>query len=53
MFEYPSRTDYQESIADSRFHEARQYFADSYVHGMRRDRQKNLAVPQFLLRHAP
>jgi len=50
LFEYPSRTDYQESIADGHFHEARQYFADSYVHGMRRNRQKNLGVPQFLLR---
>jgi len=50
LFEYPSRTDYQESIADGNFHEARQYFADSYVHGMRRNRQKNLGVPQFLLR---
>jgi hypothetical protein len=50
MFEYPSRTDYQESVADGHWHEARRYFADSYMHGMRRDRQKNLAVPQFLLR---
>ena len=50
MFEYPSHTDYQKRIADGHFHEARQCFADSYIHGMRRDRQKNLAVPQFLLR---
>lgn len=50
MFEYPSRTEYLESIADNRFGEARQYLSDSYVHGMRRDRQRNLAVPQFLLR---
>jgi len=50
MFEYPSRMDYQESITNGHFHEARQYFADSYVHSMRRNRQKNLGVPQFLLR---
>jgi hypothetical protein len=50
MFEYPSRTDYQETIADGHFPEARHYFVDSYVHGMRRNRQTNVGVPQFLLR---
>jgi hypothetical protein len=50
LFEYPSRTEYQESLAAGHWHEARQYFADSYLHGMRRDRHRNLAVPQFLLR---
>jgi len=50
MFEYPSRSDYQKNLADGQFHRAREYFADSYVHGMRRNRHENIVIPQFLLR---
>jgi len=50
MLEYPSRSDYQALLASGTIHDARQFFADSYVHAMRRNRQRNLAVPQRLLR---
>jgi hypothetical protein len=50
MLEYPSRADFQEQIATGQFQGARQYFADTYVHAMRRNRQRNLAMPQLLLR---
>jgi hypothetical protein len=50
MLEYSSRSDYQEDIANGHVYAARNCFADSYLHGMRRNWQKNIAIPQFLLR---
>lgn len=50
MFEYPSRSDYQIHFGAGYTPDVRQYFADSYVHGMRRNRKKSLAIPQILLR---
>lgn len=51
LFEFPSRTDYEQSRVDARTVLARRLFADSYLHGMRRDRSASLLVPQWLLRH--
>jgi hypothetical protein len=50
MLEYPSRSEYQGQIAAGDLHEARQFFADSYVHAMRRNRLRNFFIPQLLLR---
>jgi hypothetical protein len=50
MLEYPSRLVYQENLSAGHLDNARQCFADSYVHAMRRNRQKNLGTPQLLLR---
>jgi hypothetical protein len=51
MFEYRSRPDYEQARADPRTAEARRLFADSYIHGMRRNRKASLVMPQLLLRH--
>lgn len=51
LFEFPSRTDYEHSRVDPRTVLARRLFADSYLHGMRRDRSASLLLPQWLLRH--
>ncbi len=50
LLEYPSRTDYQESCVKGNTTRAYQSFAESYLHGMRRNRQTNLSIPLFLLR---
>ncbi len=50
VYEYPSRSDYQSIFVRGQIDQARQCFAESYLHGMRRNRQKNIAIPQFLLR---
>ena len=50
LLEYPSRTHYQDSFAAGHIALARQCFADSYLHGMRRNRRRNLTIPWFLLR---
>ncbi|MDE0952637.1 MAG: hypothetical protein OSA45_15315 [Halioglobus sp.] len=49
LFEYPSRLDYEESFADPQTCEARELFADSYIHGMRRNCRANMGTPQLLL----
>jgi hypothetical protein len=49
LFEYPSRADYEQSRVDPRTNIARQLFADSYFHGMRRNRSASLWIPQNLL----
>jgi hypothetical protein len=51
LFEFPSRNDYEQSRVDARTVLARRLFADSYLHGMRRNRTASLFVPQWLLRH--
>ena len=50
LFEFPSRDDYEQSRVDARAVLARRLFADSYLHGMRRNRSASLFVPQWLLR---
>jgi hypothetical protein len=50
LLEYPTRKDYQDSIALGHIVRARASFADSYLYGMRRSRQSNLSIPWFLLR---
>ena len=50
LFDYPTRADYQENLVAGNFHVAREVFSASYVHGMRRNCHRNLAIPQFLLR---
>ncbi len=50
LLEYPSRTYYQDSLAIGHIDMGRLYFAESYLHGMRRNRHRNLTIPLFLLR---
>jgi hypothetical protein len=51
LFEFPNRTDYEQSRVDARAVLARRLFADSYLHGMRRNRSASMLLPQWLLRH--
>jgi hypothetical protein len=50
LIEYPSRTDFEACRAAPIFGEARQLFSDSYIHGMRRNRNVSSSYPQLLLR---
>ncbi len=49
MFEFPTRLDYAEGYT-ARYAAARDVFADSYFHGLRRDRTVNAFIPQYFLR---
>lgn len=50
LIEYPSRHDFEACRAAPVFGEARLLFADSYIHGMRRNRSVSASFPQLLLR---
>lgn len=50
LFEYPSRSDFEHNRAAPETAIARRLFADSYIHGMRRNRRLSSAIPLFLLR---
>jgi hypothetical protein len=49
LFQYPSRAEYEESRGSPAYSEARQLFADSYIHGMRRNRKASATMPQVML----
>jgi len=50
LIEYPTRTIFEECRAAPGFNEARMLFADSYLHGMRRNRRMSASFPLLLLR---
>lgn len=50
LLEYPSRIDFQNHYASADMQDARNYFSDTYLHGMRRDRRASSSIPLFLLR---
>ncbi|MEZ5573206.1 MAG: hypothetical protein R3E64_14470 [Halioglobus sp.] len=50
LFEYRSRAAFEEVRNTTESKDARALFADSYLHGMRRNRKTSAAVPQYLLR---
>ena len=50
LFEYPSRSDFENTRTEPRTEVARALFADSYLHGMRRNRRVSATIPQILLR---
>jgi len=49
LFEYPSRASYEASRNKAAGIDARAVFADSYIHGMRRNRAVSASVPNYLL----
>ena len=50
LLQYRSRYEYEERGARILNAAAVELFADSYLHGMRRNRRQNLALPSWLLR---
>lgn len=50
LIEYPSRPIFEECRTAPGYNEARLLFADSYIHGMRRNRRMSSSYPLLLLR---
>ena len=50
LFEYPSRPDFEHSRMAPETGAARALFAESYIHGMRRNRRRSASVPLYMLR---
>ena len=49
LLQYPDRAHFDAPDVQSHLAEKRSLFADSYIHGMHRNRRVSLAMPQYLL----